>query len=236
VSIVTRSRDRSLISGKGYGSYDGGWNRGKICFFVYSTTTLTLPLAPKWTIYFCGKFDQPIINAYTFKGNESLLSQHDHSNNSASNAQVVGAVFSFNSTNVTSRVGISWISAAKACDFIDEEIPAGSTLNGLVQASKQAWNQQVLSKIQTTNTVTSNLQQLYSNLYGMLVSISSTRLLYLTLTGISFQPIRLARYVFCPLPVRTNTLLIPERIPNGLPRPVTTLTTMTSSPYGVSLS
>ena len=141
----------TLTTTKGHGSYDGGWNR-----------------APKWTIYFCGYFDQQAVQAYTFKGNETRLSQPAHANMS-SGSQVVGGVFSFNQTEVTSRVGISWISAAKARDFVNAEIPAGTTLDKLVANSKAAWNSQVLSKITTTNTVSSNLQQLYSNLYGMFI-------------------------------------------------------------------
>jgi putative alpha-1,2-mannosidase len=77
-------------------------------------------------------------------------------------------VFSFKSTRVTSRVGVSFISSAQACDNVNSEIAAETTLATLEQDAKAAWNDRVLSKVTTSDTSnTANLQLLYSSLYHM---------------------------------------------------------------------
>lgn len=69
---------------------------------------------------------------------------------------------------VESRIGISWISEDRACQFIRDEIPTGNgAYRQLVQATKDAWNTEVLSKVATTETDMQKLQLLYSSLYGM---------------------------------------------------------------------
>lgn len=86
--------------------------------------------------------------------------------------ETVGAVFTFNGTQVQSRVGISWINTSKACAYVETEIPTGTKLSTLVQSSKDTWNAQVLSKITTNDDVATNLaniQQLYFNLYAMFI-------------------------------------------------------------------
>ncbi|MCJ1460799.1 hypothetical protein MMC28_011181 [Mycoblastus sanguinarius] len=134
---------------QGSGTYYGGWN-----------------LAPDWTIYFCGQFDTPVENSQVFSGNGSTLSGYG-SGSTASGVERVGAVFSFSEFNVTSRVGISFISSAKACEFVRSELPARTSLQNLVSAAKSNWNNQVLSKVQTTEKDANLLQLLYSSLYGM---------------------------------------------------------------------
>jgi predicted alpha-1,2-mannosidase len=136
---------------EGYGDYNNGWNR-----------------APDWRIYFCGYFDTPATTK-TFVGvNEtsSILSAYTTASNVNSTARL-GAVFSFNSTTVTSRVGISFISTAQACGNVNAQIPAGTTLATLTSNAKQIWNEEVLSKITTTETNLNNLQLLYSSMYSM---------------------------------------------------------------------
>ncbi|KAI0140091.1 glycoside hydrolase family 92 protein [Hypoxylon sp. NC0597] len=137
---------------QGSGSYDNGWNR-----------------APKWTVYFCGYFDQPA-TFKTFLGKNSTgedLADYSTSSTQESEARL-GAVFTFKSSEVTSRVGVSFISADQACGNVDREIPAGTTLETLEDNVKTAWNDQVLSKITTTDTSnTTRLQLLYSSLYHM---------------------------------------------------------------------
>jgi predicted alpha-1,2-mannosidase len=76
-------------------------------------------------------------------------------------------VFTFAETNVTSRVGISFISYQKACNNLDAEIPADASLQTLVSAAKTAWNGEIFSKITTSSTNASSLALLYTNLYGM---------------------------------------------------------------------
>jgi putative alpha-1,2-mannosidase len=80
----------------------------------------------------------------------------------------VGAVFSFDSQKVTSRVGVSFISSAQACRNVDEEVSTDATVSTLEQDARAAWNDAVLSKVTTTDTSnTTNLQLLYSSLYHM---------------------------------------------------------------------
>ncbi|KAI0012962.1 glycoside hydrolase family 92 protein [Xylariaceae sp. FL0662B] len=137
---------------EGSGSYDNGWNR-----------------SPKWTVYFCGHFDQ----ATTFKtflgkdANGTDLEDYGETATQASESRL-GAVFSFDATEVTSRVGVSFISSKQACSNVDKEIPAGTTVQKLEDDVKTAWNSQVLSKITTKDTSNSTkLKLLYSSLYHM---------------------------------------------------------------------
>ena len=134
---------------QGSGTYNNGWN-----------------LAPDWTIYFCGRFDTPVTAVRTFSGNGTDLTEYGQAT-SAFGDERVGAVFSFSESNVNSRTGISFISSAKACQYIDDEIAAGTAFQDLVTSAKENWNSQVFSKIQTSSTSTNSLQLLYTSLYGM---------------------------------------------------------------------
>ena len=134
---------------QGSGTYDNGWN-----------------LAPAWTIYFCGRFDESTTSIKTFSGNGPNLTRYD-SERTASGAERVGAVYSFANLNVTSRVGISFISSARACQHLDDEMPADVTLQSLVDRAQSKWNTEVFSKVQTPQTNETHLQLLYSSLYGM---------------------------------------------------------------------
>ncbi|KAH8681160.1 glycoside hydrolase family 92 protein [Xylariales sp. PMI_506] len=148
MTVIT-SDDGSLHY-EGSGSYEGGWN-----------------LAPEWTVYFCGYFDQPA-SYKTFIGTDALsttLTAYDTTPTVASKARL-GAVFTFNSTQVTSRVGVSFISSAQACQNLNSEIKAGSTISGLEKNAKNAWNSEVLGKITTTDTSNPvNMELLYTSLY-----------------------------------------------------------------------
>ncbi|KAI1112795.1 glycoside hydrolase family 92 protein [Nemania sp. NC0429] len=152
-NISVTTTDEGGIRYEGAGSYNNGWNR-----------------APKWTVYFCGCFDQPA-TFKTFLGKDATgttIVSYDDSPSQNSTARV-GAVFTFNSTSVTSRVGVSFISANQACGNVDDEIPADATLDALEEAVRSAWNDGVLSKITTTDTSnTTKLQLLYSSLYHFL--------------------------------------------------------------------
>ena len=134
---------------QGSGTYNNGWK-----------------LAPDWTIYFCGRFDTPVMDYLTFSGNDTDIFEYGENPTASGNARV-GAVFSFSEPNVTSRVGISFISSAKACQYVDDEIPAETPFQTLVSTTKDNWNTEVFSKIQTPSTDTNYLQLLYTSLYGM---------------------------------------------------------------------
>ncbi|KAI0599405.1 family 92 glycoside hydrolase [Biscogniauxia sp. FL1348] len=142
----------SGIQYEGSGSYDNGWNR-----------------APQWTVFFCGYFDQAT-TFKTFLGTDSeneTLADYGDATTQASEARL-GAIFTFNATEVTSRVGVSFISTEQACGNVNREIPAGTSLETLEDNAKTIWTDQVLSKVTTTDTSnTTKLQLLYSSLYHM---------------------------------------------------------------------
>ena len=133
---------------EGSGTYNNGWN-----------------LSPNWNIYFCGRFSQQPGTSKTFKGTGTTLASYD-TTSSVSGSQRVGGVFTFKSTNITSRVGISFLSSKQACTNVDSQIPKSSDLNSLVSAAKSKWNT-ALSKIQVTSASTADLQLLYGSIYGM---------------------------------------------------------------------
>ncbi|KAJ4412856.1 hypothetical protein N0V82_008707 [Gnomoniopsis sp. IMI 355080] len=138
---------------QGYGSYNNGWNR-----------------APEWTVYFCGYFDAAPTTYATFLGTgntNDVLVEYPAGDNVTSSSRL-GVVYTFDATNVASRVGVSFISTEQACDNVNAQIPAGITRETLTAATKDAWNSQVLSKITTTDTSnTTNLRLLYTSLYHM---------------------------------------------------------------------
>ncbi|KAF4633212.1 hypothetical protein G7Y89_g4919 [Cudoniella acicularis] len=154
----------------GYGTYGGGWNEG----------------APM-TVYFCGDFDTTPDQMQTFRGRNTdpIPRYHTFSNGGIPQAILgnmseyagplndrVGALFSWTNSitsQIKSRVGISFISSDKACGFKNSEIPSWN-LNDTVAAAVQEWNQDVFSKIQvdTSSFVNqTNLVLLYSSLYFM---------------------------------------------------------------------
>jgi predicted alpha-1,2-mannosidase len=68
---------------------------------------------------------------------------------------------------VTSKAAVSFVSAQQACQYLESEIPAGTKLTNVVNASKARWNTEVFAKITTTETNNDSLAQLYTSLYGM---------------------------------------------------------------------
>lgn len=60
-------------------------------------------------------------------------------------------------------MGVSWISADKACSFLDE-IPEWD-LNATAQTARDEWNSEILSKINVTTTNDTQLQMFYTALY-----------------------------------------------------------------------
>jgi predicted alpha-1,2-mannosidase len=142
----TISKDGSYT---GSGTYNNGWN-----------------LSPDWTIYFCGKFSQKPLQAYTFitSGNATVR------NNEASHVagkERLGGVFTFTGRSLESHVGISFISTGKACANLDAEITKDTKLRTLVQNAKVRWNEEILDKVQVSTSNATDLELLYSSLYGM---------------------------------------------------------------------
>lgn len=69
--------------------------------------------------------------------------------------------------SITSRVGISFISSDQACDSVQREIPATSNVKDIIDETKEVWNSNVLTKVRTTETNLTDLQNLYTSLYLM---------------------------------------------------------------------
>ncbi|CAG8975019.1 hypothetical protein HYALB_00012187 [Hymenoscyphus albidus] len=120
-----------------------------------------------YRVYFCGHFDSVPIQSQLFWGKYTdpfrpnttgvvpTFTNASSIQGGALNYQYahqIGALFEFspNISTVTSKVGISWISTEKACQFLDE-IPTWD-LNAMMKAVKNEWNEQVLSKIDATST------------------------------------------------------------------------------------
>ncbi|GAB7332280.1 hypothetical protein MBLNU13_g04118t1 [Cladosporium sp. NU13] len=133
----------------GHGTYNNGWN-----------------LSPDWSIYFCGHFDQPISAVKTFTGNDTELYTYGNAT-STSGTDRQGGVFTFDTTSVSSRVGISFVSTTQACSNVDDQIPAGTTTSDLVTRAQDRWATEVFSKVSTTEKNETLMTQLYSYLYGM---------------------------------------------------------------------
>lgn len=136
---------------EGYGDYNNGWNR-----------------APDWRIYFCGYFNSTATAKVFVSENStsSILAGYNSTRSVTSNRRL-GAVFSFDATVVSSRVGISFISTAQACSNVNTQIPAGTIFSAIVAQAKQVWSDEVLSKVTTTEIDIRKLQLLYSSMYHM---------------------------------------------------------------------
>ncbi|KAF2463050.1 glycosyl hydrolase [Lindgomyces ingoldianus] len=156
----------------GYTSIANGWNLGS-------------PV----TVYVCGEFDSPPDRARTFSGRNTFpVGRHFRSFNNETTPEPtfhgfsarsgplsdrVGAVFSWNGTSssdhVKSRVGVSFISVSKACDYKNQELSSWD-INQTAQAARDEWNRDVFSKIQVNTSPSANqtrLALLYSSLYFM---------------------------------------------------------------------
>ena len=137
-------------------------------------------------IYFCGEFDTAPSQARTFTGRNTFpvgryyrtldgrpIPSPTFGGSSASSGPLperVGALFTWNvssPTSIKSRIGVSFISTEKACQFKRDEVPNWD-LDAIVQAARNEWNRDVLSKIQIATDESSNrtlLTMLYSALY-----------------------------------------------------------------------
>ncbi|GME23223.1 Glycosyl hydrolase 92 [Neofusicoccum parvum] len=150
----------------GYGVWRGGWNGD-----------------PDYQVYFCGRFSEPPTSSRLFSGPytdpfwpNATGAQPTWLNSSTSvtggrlwhsYADRVGALFEFpaNASTITSKVGVSWISADRACAFADDEV-ASWELNDTVAAARRTWNDDVLSRITTMDLANkTRLTMFYSALY-----------------------------------------------------------------------
>ncbi|CRG89759.1 putative glycosidase Rv0584 [Talaromyces islandicus] len=137
---------------EGHGVYNNGWNR-----------------SPNWPIYFCGYFDSTPTSNTTYSATDGGGGVEQPSGQASSNSSNVriGSLFTFSDAEVISRVGISWLSTTQACQNLEDEIPQGTEFSQVVNDSKSAWNEQVLSKVITSSTNGESLALLYTSLYFM---------------------------------------------------------------------
>ncbi|CAE6504740.1 unnamed protein product [Rhizoctonia solani] len=145
--------------------YDLGWNQGEA-----------------WQIFFCGNFSKPATRVRTFwtpynhlappTSTPTLSPYYDIY---ASDNLAIGTLFSWEygssqSLEIESRVGVSFISAQKACRFVKDEVPWSMSFNSTVQAAKDTWNREILSSItvpaENGPTNDTLLGLLYTHLYG----------------------------------------------------------------------
>ncbi|KAL4931249.1 uncharacterized protein BDV17DRAFT_257467 [Aspergillus undulatus] len=154
----------------GHGTYIGGWNNG----------------AP-FTVYFYGEFYTEPETAQIFRGSntdpmrgyQGLSNEqpsfpvYGNKTDTATSGPMnerVGGVFTWGAdaeSQVSSRIGISFISAEKAQSYIRSEIPSWR-LNDTVDSAVQEWNNDVFSKLQVpldNSANLTNLRLLYSSLY-----------------------------------------------------------------------
>ncbi|KAF9001236.1 hypothetical protein BDZ89DRAFT_1105367 [Hymenopellis radicata] len=153
--------DFSGYSGSAF--YDLGWNQGQA-----------------WQIFFCGNFSSPATTGSTFFTPYNFLippttvpALMPYYDIYASDTLAIGALFTWDhETTLTleSRVGVSFLSERKACDFVRTEVPWKQTFNETVQAVKDVWNNEILSSItvpeengEKNDTL---LGLLYTHLYG----------------------------------------------------------------------
>jgi putative alpha-1,2-mannosidase len=132
-------------------------------------------------VYFCSRLDTVPLNFQLFSGPytdpfwpNATNAKHTFINGTSITggtigyqyADRIGALFEFpsNATTITSKIGISWISASKACEFLDSEIPHWD-LNTTVSQAKETWNSEVLSKIDVQSKNTTRLEMFYTALY-----------------------------------------------------------------------
>lgn len=125
--------------------------------------------SPRWRVFFCGSFDKPA-SFQTFMGTNSHgeeLEKMTGEKEVEFSMNRVGAVFTFQDTEVQSRVGVSFISTEQACRNVNDEIPEGTELSDLKDAAQKDWEDSVLSKITTTEKDPEKRAQLYTALYFM---------------------------------------------------------------------
>ncbi|KAI0137933.1 glycoside hydrolase family 92 protein [Hypoxylon sp. NC0597] len=158
---LERSDDGTWYSG--YGVYREGWSWGG-----------------DYRVYFCAQFDATPSQSQLFSGRAtdpfwpnttgvepSFTNQTwiEGGTIGYQYADRIGALFEFpsNVTTLRSKVGISWVSTDKACQFLDE-IPHWD-LEAVRDAAQDKWSSDVFSKIDVTSTNHTQLEMFYTAMY-----------------------------------------------------------------------
>ncbi|KAI1462683.1 glycoside hydrolase family 92 protein [Annulohypoxylon moriforme] len=158
---LERSDDGAWYSG--YGVYRDGWAWGgdyRVYFCAQFDST------PSQVQLFSGKATDPYWpNATDVKPTFTNQSQIEGGTVGYQYADRIGGLFEFpsNVSTIKSKVGISWVSTDKACQFLDE-LPHWN-LEEVRDAAKDKWNSEVLSKIDVTTTNETQLEMFYTAMY-----------------------------------------------------------------------
>jgi len=135
---------------KGYSRIRGGWNNGDA-----------------YTVYYYAMFDQPCQKINTFKGNTIYVDQTSQYD-SAEKTGAICLLSNHHHKQVKVKIGLSFISTAKAKHNLLNEIPHWN-FEDVVQQSQQQWDK-LLSRITIDNdTADSHKKMFYTALYHTLL-------------------------------------------------------------------
>lgn len=129
----------SLNSYSGFVDYEYGWNRG-------------LP----FRVFFCASFDTPFsatsggLFTYPYDATQQTPISKPHLKSFNGTLSVngsakvgIGALFTWKNLSIStveSRIGISFISEQKACNFLEIEAPAAQPFNDTISKARKLWN------------------------------------------------------------------------------------------------
>jgi putative alpha-1,2-mannosidase len=168
----------------GYGTWRGGWNEGPDYTLYFCAKFDSKPLKSQlFQGPYTGKFQYFILSMIVIDANICALDPDWPGSTSAkpefvnvssitagpqsySTAHRIGALFTFPSQSLTikSKVGVSWLSKEKACDFLNE-LPTWD-LDITAASAAQTWEDGILSQIEIKDTRnTTLLTMFYSALY-----------------------------------------------------------------------
>ncbi|CAG8763096.1 15568_t:CDS:10, partial [Racocetra persica] len=138
---------------KGAGRYSGGWNQGG-----------------PYIVYFCSQFNVDAIEFATWTGDNPYYQGQIYFDGNTYFGKINGAILTFNATEnpvITSRVGISFISANQACVNAESEIPDWN-FEKTRQETVNAW-QTELEKIYVEGGTDEFKTIFYSSLYRTMI-------------------------------------------------------------------
>lgn len=129
----------------GYNRVRGGWNSGRA-----------------YTVYFHAVFDKPFTKFKTWKADELFTDRKEQ----IDVGEKTGVLLSFNGAdnNIQMKIGISFLSTAKAKQNVETEIPQWS-FEEVLNQTQQKW-EKLLSRIEIDkNTSDKNKRMFYTGLY-----------------------------------------------------------------------
>lgn len=119
----------------------------------------------EWTIHYCGDFDTVPSAIVPFRGTHTL---NGTLSSSATQDGSFGLLFQFpdETTTVSSRVGVSFISTSQACSNIESSIGSDYQVEGVVAKATKRWTDEVLGRVDIETDNSTLAQYVYTALYG----------------------------------------------------------------------